>query len=173
MKPIDFVTAMAILLSRPELQERFAYDAHQVADQLNLVDPDRSMFITLSPQQISTQANLLITKRLKEAYNFLPLTFTLIGKDGATYFTSYATTYWPHTHRRHVEDAFQFCHYLKIHHYPVNQSELNHLTFLRSGRRFSLALAKDALIRNHCRPAVQLFYRHNGTTGQWRLYLKG
>jgi len=172
LKPIDFVTALAALLSQSELRTRFAQDPVLVADELSIVGEDRAMFIALQPEQVNAQADLLITKRMKEVYKFLPQTYRQLGRYAAKCFTSYASNNWPHTHRRHLEDAYGFCQYLKMRDYPINQSEFNHLAFLRNGRRISLALAKDVLIKGHHFPAIQLFYRLKGTTGQWRLYLK-
>jgi len=173
LRPIDFVTALAALLSQSELRTRFAQDPALVADELNIADGDRAMFIALQPEHVHAQANLLMTKRMKEVYKHLPQTYLQLGNDATTFFKSYAANNWPQTHRRHQEDAYQFCHYLKAHRLPVTQSEFNHLAFLRSGRHISLALAKDVLIKGHRFPAIQLFYRRKGITGQWRLYLKG
>lgn len=172
MKPINFVTALAQLLSQPELQTRFAQDPDQVANQLNITDDHRAMFITLSPEQVTAQATLLIMKRRKEVQKYLPHTITLLGKDFETCFQSYATAHWPHNYRRHPEDAYQFCQYLKSHRYSVNQSEFNRLVFLKSDHRFRLSWANDAPIKGHHFFAIQCFYRYKGAYGQWRLYLK-
>ena len=169
----DFVTALAALLTQPDLQAGFARDPRQVADQLQLADHGRAMFIALSPDQISAQANLLISKRRKEVSKFLPQTCNQLGEDAKTLFESYAATYWPCTHRRHVEDAGQFCLYLTHKKLRVNQSEFNHLRFLLSGRRISLYIAKDALIKGRLSWAIQLFYRRNSIEGQWVVYFKG
>jgi hypothetical protein len=170
---IDFVTALAKLLSQPELQRLFTQAPEQVADRLNLLDEHRALFVALVPEQVTAQANLLTTKRLKEARRLLPQTFKLLGSNGTAYFNSYASTYWPQSHRRHLEDAVEFCTYLNSHHYPVNHGEINYLKFLMSRRRVGLALAKDAMVQAYHFPAIQLFYRYKGTMGQWRLYLKG
>jgi hypothetical protein len=173
LKGTDFVTALGQLLSQPELQQLFIQAPEEVADRLNLAADHRALFVALDPEQVIAQANLLITKRLKEVRAYLSQTFILLGHEGATCFKSYATIHWPRSHRRHQEDACQFCDYLKNRNFPVNQSEVNYLRFLTSGRRVGLALAKDALIQTHLFPAIQVFYRYKGTMGQWRLYLKG
>jgi hypothetical protein len=172
LKPIDFVTALAQLLSQPELQTRFAKNPDQVANQLNIADDHRALFLALSPEQVIAQATLLITKRRKEVRKYLPHTITSLGKDFEACFQSYATAHWPHSYRRHPEDAYQFCEYLKSHRYSVNQSEFNRLVFLKSGHRFRLTWANDALIKGHHSSAIQFFYRYKGASGQWRLYLK-
>ena len=170
MKSIDFTTALGRLLTDAELLSAFTQNPSLVADQLNVAKEVRAYFVTLSPQQVATQAKLLITKRMKEVYKFLPYTFQTYPET-AQHFKTYASTYWPKSYRRHLEDAHQFCLYLKTHHLFAAQSEFNRIRFLQSGKRFRLTWATDVLIKGQRLPALQVFYRNKKTDGQWRFYI--
>lgn len=173
MKPINVVTALSRLLTKPDLLDQFESHPGKIAALLNVAEEERPCFVALSPQQIRAQAKLLITKRQREVYTLLPHTFNQLGTDVTAIFEKYAVDYWPNTHQRHLEDAIQFARYLKSQPFPVSQDELNHLQFLSSGRRIRLALVKNTRIKGKWLPALQLCYRSKGTINQWRFYLKG
>jgi len=168
----DFITALGQLLSNPALQTSFAANPHGVADLLNVDNKDRALFTSLSPQQVNTQAKLLITKRMREVYKYLPMTFKVLGKDVAEQFFSYAINYWPSSIQRHQEDAYQFCRHLKQHRISYNQSEFNRIRFIHSRKYLGISIAKDALVRGKKYPVVQLFYKRKETCGECRLFLK-
>jgi len=169
---IDFITALSRLLSEPVLLKEFTADAPATAERLNIIESDRSIFLSLVPEQVSKQAKLLITKRMREVYKYMPQTFNLLGIESFNCFKNYAITHWPNTYRRHLEDAYQYCIYLKTRQLPVNQSEMNYLRFLKGRRYLGLALAMDVPVKGSYAPSIQLFYRKKGTPGQMRLYFK-
>jgi hypothetical protein len=172
LKPVDFVTALGQLLSNPALQTSFAENPHAVAELLNVENKDRALFTSLSPQQIHTQAKLLVTKRMREVYKFLPVTFKILGNDVTELFSQYAITYWPNTYRRHQDDAYQFCRYLKQHRIEYNHSEFNRIQFIHSQHFLGLSIARDAFVKGGKVRALQLFYKRKETPGEWRLFLK-
>lgn len=173
MNTTDYVTALARLLSSQALRRQFKSDPQGVADALKITEPDREYFVTLMPEQIDSQAALLLSKRKREVYKIMPQTFKQLGKRLASVFMEYANGYWPGGHHRHMLDAFQFCRYLKKHNLPFNHSEFNHIKFLRSRNKIGVAVAKDVTVNGRYYPAIQFFYRLRGITGQYRLYLKG
>lgn len=168
----DFVTALGQLLSSPALRASFAANPHGVADMLDVDNKDRALFTSLSPQQVNTQAELLITKRMHEVHKFLPQTFRILGNDGTDLFYNHAINYWPNSYRRHHEDAYQFCQYLKQNRISLDQGEFNKIRFILSRKHLGLSVARDALIDGKKYPVVQLFYKYKETYGEWRLFLK-
>jgi len=168
----DFVTALATLLSQPDLLKCFAENPDTVAKQLNMTGQDREIFINLSPEQIRDQSHLLITKRMKAVAALLPCTMAQLDTFAATCFETYAYAHWPRSYRRHLEDAFLFVQFLKLQNHPYNRSELNHLNFLLSGRRACIAFARDSFVNGCYFPSIQIFFRHKDRTRQWRMYLK-
>ena len=172
MNPIDFVTALARLLSDPSVRDAFKRDPVFAANQLNIIESDRRYFVNLVPEEVDAQAKLLITKRKREIYRYLPQTFNLIGNILPGLFSDYAMSFWPDSHRRHLDDAYYFCLYLKKRQISFNRGELNHIRFLRSRRRIGLAVARDVLIHGRVFPAIQLFYQFRGISGQFQFYLK-
>jgi hypothetical protein len=166
----DFVTALAQLLVNPRLQETFSRDPQAAADLLTIANEDRDLLVSLSPAQLERQARLLITKRMRETFGFLPLTVKALGENAAAYFRDYAQGYWPATHRRHTVDALGFCKFLREHRLPCNQSEYNRVYFNNKPSRMRICFAKDALINGRRRCALQLLYRLKGRHGEWCVY---
>ena len=172
MKSTDFITALGQLLTNPALQSSFAENPHGVAELLNVDTKDRLLFTSLSAEQINTQAKLLITKRMREVYKYLPVTFNILGNRVSDLFSNYAVNYWPNSYRRHQEDAYQFCRYLKQQRISCNQSEFNRIRFIYSKKHMGISVAKDALVKGKKYPVIQLFYKLNEVCGEWRLFLK-
>lgn len=172
MKSIDYVTALGRLLSSPALQALYEDNPQNLADVLNLNDADRCLFVNLSTQQVHTQAKLLINKRLREVSKLLPLTCHSLGMRLSDLFSTYAASYWPDSHRRHLHDAYFFCRYLKSHNDELNQSEFNKIRFLYHRHSLKLYFTRDALVREKAYPAIQLFYRTRQHYSEWRFFLK-
>jgi hypothetical protein len=168
----DFTSALAQLLVNPALRNTFSSNPRTAADLLNVVDSDRSMFVSLCVAQIERQAGLLITKRMRETFLLLPLTAKVLGSKAAAYFSEYAVEYWPDTHRRHATDALNFCQYLRRRRLPFNQSEYNRVRFNNARQRFRVCFVKDALIDGKRHYAFQVLYRLSRYQGEWRIYFK-
>ena len=168
----DFVSALAQLLFNPALRKTFLANPATAAELLNLADEARPMFLSLSPQQVEHQAQLLITKRMRETFQQLPVTVKCLGPSVVATFTEYATQYWPQTHRRHSDDALQFCQFLYTRQLPFNQSEYNRCRFRSDSKRLQVCLAKDAVVNGRLHLALQVLYRRKGYQGEWRIYFK-
>ena len=168
----DFTSALAQLLVNPALCETFVTNPDAAADLLNLSPAERTLFVTLSATQLKRQAQLLISKRMRAAFEQLPLTVKSLGVDSASYFKEYAQAHWPNTYRRHNEDALHFCQFLCKHGLVYNQSEYNRIRFRCTGQRLRVCLAKDTMVNGKLSLALQVLYRTKTGQGEWRIYFK-
>jgi len=168
----DFTSALAQLLVNPALRDTFSSSPQAAADLLNLNGADRSLFVALQADQIERQAQLLITKRMRETFVLLPLTVKALGATAAAHFSEYATGYWPEGHRRHSLDALNFGEFLRSRQLPLNKSEYNRVRFGNKHRGVRVCFVKDALINGERRHAMQILYRFNSYQGEWRIYFK-
>jgi hypothetical protein len=172
MTTTDFVSALAQILVNPALRETFIANPHTAAEILNLSGDARSLFLALSPEQVSHQAQLLINKRMRETFLQLPVTIKGLGPTAAAHFAEYATHNWPTSSRRHSEDALRFCQFLGTRQLTYNHSEYNRCRFKCAGKRLQFFLATDAWVNGRLHFAVQICYRRKGQAAEWRFYFK-
>lgn len=172
MAETDFVSALSQLLVNPALRESFFNHPETVADRLNISDSERAMFISLPPEQIKHQAQLLITKRMRETFTQIPLTVKWLGESAAAAFREYAIQYWPDTHRRHSIDVFHFLLYLRERQLPFNKSEYNRIRFKCARKRLQICFVKDAMLNGRLHAVLQVIYRMKNDLCEWRIYFK-
>ena len=170
----DFATAFARLLSDRAMRVRFRDDANELAQQFGLAGTERSTFIALDADDLDTQADGLISKRMREVSRRIPHTWRRLGSgDARRLFRMYAARQWPTGHRRHDADALSFIRYLLDQGVPdVCQAERNQLDFHNTKRRFRVKLVHSAVVAGNSRPAVQILYRWRREPCSLLLYLR-
>ena len=131
----------------------------QTAITLGLCDEDLNAFLNLDCSSIESQAQTLIQKRLREVATLLPETFRRAGIQAIIDFEDYADSYWPTGHRRHLDDAAQFCKFLNENERPLCHAEFNRVRFAAQERRFCLHFVRDATTGSKLRCALQLLFR--------------
>ena len=171
MGKISLIEAMALLLSNPKLRKEFSISAVDIAETLNVNDKERCLFCALSVDQLNQQAELLIKKRMREVYKFLPLTFQLLGDRTLNLFNQFAISFWPRSYRRHQEDAWRFCQYLKDNGYTYNCSEWNRISFKQEKKKWKLKVVHDAFINKKQLVAIQLLFRIGHSVKEKQFYL--
>jgi len=171
VSPISCIEGLAQLLSDAELRQQYAKDPELVAGQLGICAGERHLFIALPVEQLAIQAELLLKKRMREAWKIIPLSFNGLGEAAATHFYAYAGRYWPDTWRRHVQDAWHFCRYLQDEGLPWNRSEWNRLDFVYQRRYCRLGIVSDVMVAGKNTTALQLLYRKDGRMQQRIFYL--
>lgn len=125
---IDFVTALARLLSNATLRAKFIVAPNSVADELNVASLDRSAFVALDPSELEEQATVMINKRWHEVERLIPKTVEGLGTSAQDMFRFFANQDWPTGHRRHPEDALRFIQFIEANKLAKpNQKELARL----------------------------------------------
>ncbi|MDH5327319.1 MAG: hypothetical protein OEZ68_11625 [Gammaproteobacteria bacterium] len=170
--PDSAVGALAVLLSDRDLRQRFVENPLSVLPLWSLPESEQKMLLQLRADQLNIQAAILIRKRLREVAKWIPLTIEGLGADAYALFDQYAECYWPHTHRRHQEDAKRFCEHLKTKGYPYNRSEYNRVRFENSSRRCAVTYAGDAWVHGRKTAVLQFMVRRKQQPQEWRFYIR-
>jgi hypothetical protein len=159
---IDLTTALGRLLCHRSLRRDFARSPIEAAHQIGICESDLEAFLNLNCESIESQAQTLIQKRLFEVSRLLPATFTLGGTQSIIDFEDYAEAHWPEGHRRHLNDAAEFCKYLDLNGRPLCRSEHNRVRFAAREKNFGIHLVRAA-IGSKRRCAVQILIRLKNT----------
>ena len=168
----DLTAALARLLSDDSLRRDFARDPASVARALDVAEPHRAAFCSIRAEQLDTQAGVLLGKRFHEVAVLLPRTIQRIGNVARELFRTYAETFWPTGHRRHIEDAVAFGRFIARRNRAfIDVVEFNRLCFLISGRRVRLHFAGVRVPGTRPRRAVQVLCRTPSDVRSWLLYL--
>jgi len=169
----DLTTALARLLSDPDLRAAFRQDRKQAAAQLALHSVDLDTFLGLDEAAIDEQALGLLDKRFHEVSRLIPQTMRGIGDRCRPIFRNYASRHWPTGHRRHLIDAIEFCRHLRERGpWTVFRSEVNWLRFVVYQRRLSIHFVPNIMINGKPRRGVQILYRNRfGRACQLFLFL--
>lgn len=169
MHSIDFTTGLALLLRDGARRDQFRENARSVADEVNLRPEDRAAFVTLSPTELDTQADVLLRKRLDRVKRLVPQLCERLGSNLWKHFQAYARNQWYDDGRR---DALHFCDHLRLQDaQTVQNAELNRLRFLLGSRRLRVHFVRDLGV-GIGRCGLQIF-RRVGQAGvcETRLYL--
>lgn len=156
MRPLDFTTALGLLLSDGMLRDDFNANPHIVLARLNLRKNDYDAFSKLSPDDLEFQAKILIRKRFVIVQNIVPETFRILGGEAWQQFHAYARANRKTPEQTAHQDAECFCRYLlQIKATCLFKAELNRLRFILSKSRFAI----HAIRHKQGKHAVQLFLR--------------
>ncbi len=173
MSGIDLVTALGRLLTNPELRGVFNRDPAAVARRLVVAHEHLEAFLAIDHNGLETQSRALVTKRYHEVARLLPVTIAWLGEDSSAHFFDYAAGRWPKGHRRHLEDAIEFCAYLgRKRVKKICRAEYNRLRFVLARRRWAVHFVPDFPQAGRTRPAIQLLVRWGGRgTRQGALFI--
>lgn len=131
--PIDFLTALARLLSSQTLRDEFAESPEFVAKHLRVDTNSIPAFLAIDHAQLEEQAETLLVKRWHEVCELAPESTAALGDQGLETFRYFATNEWPTTHRRHPIDAYRFLLFLKSNRLAKpNRGELHRLRRMSS-----------------------------------------
>jgi hypothetical protein len=157
---IDFVTVMGRLLCDPSARQRFVADRQRYLSELELDSAAREALLSVDTTALERQAAVLLNKRRHEVRKLLPETMARLGNRATAVFDDFASSNWPTSHRRHVEDAVAFGdHLARRQPHAVARAEINRLAFLLSRRRFAVAWLTDYAIYSRHHFALQLLIR--------------
>jgi hypothetical protein len=156
---IDLTTALGRLLCSRSLRREFARSPIEAAHKIGICETDHEAFLNLNSESIESQAQRLIQKRLFEVSRLLPATFRLGGTQSIIDFEDYAEAHWPQGHRRHLNDAAEFCRYLESNCRPLCRSEHNRVRFAAQKNNFRIHLVRRAALGSKQRCAVQILLR--------------
>lgn len=150
------VALLARLLSDRQLRSRFRDNASDVARELADDQAGRAFLLSLDHRLLEAQAETLITKRLHEVSQLLPLTWKRLADSAPSVFAAYADeSVWPEGHNRHLFDAEAFACWLSGRQArDLVIAESNRLRFRLNDRRLSVHVFSEGLI-----PRVQILFR--------------
>ena len=165
MPNTDLTSALAQLLSSRGLREEFRADRRATAHRIGIREDLVTALCAIDADGIDAQAETLTKKRFGEVCRLVPQTIAWGGEDARTLFWDYAETYWPGGHRRHLDDAVAFSHFLLERRADaVCRAELNRVHFALTQRRLAVHWISDFMVGDRQRWAVQLLYRWQSPT---------
>lgn len=171
---MNLTTALARLLTDPQLRQQFRHDRQLVVEQFGIKDPDRAALIAMDIDDLDRQAVGLLNKRFYEIRRLIPRTIDRLGPDARATFDRYAVDHWPTGHRRHWIDAAKFCEWLAEHHHDsVCRAELNGVRFELSERRWAVFWVNDLMVGGQPQVAVQWFTRRDDGQVRYRYFHLG
>ena len=104
---------MTKLYTDASFRDRFFADPQAVGRALELSSDEEQQLAQLAAPQVNFFANSLRRKRLNEVCKLLPLTHRVLGEGFVKLFWRYAVTYVPKGIKKHQEDAFAFCAFVR------------------------------------------------------------
>lgn len=105
---MDVVTALSKLLVGRSLRDDFARSPEKVAKSLSDDADDIAILRAINVAELQRQAELLISKRLREVTDLVPHSMS----DQSASFKQFTTAVWPNGQYRHWHDALGFLHFL-------------------------------------------------------------
>lgn len=170
---IDYVSAIAQLLSNITLRRAFRSDPEVTARKMQVCQHDLPELIKLNADALDAQADVLIRKRLHETAQRLPMTRAALGEEFDRRFSAFAEQYWPTSHRRHDLDAATFAaELIQQRVQGVCRTELNSVRF--AARKTSwprIHLGAHVLRRGRKHRTLQLLYQRRGIVHNWIIRL--
>ena len=168
---VDFTTAFARLLVDPALRRTYRHKPAVVARQLAVAENQRKAFCNLDPDNLERQAAGLISKRRYEVARIIPQTWNrLTVAEESALFQNHAIAYWPTGHKRHQQDAVEFCRFLIRHDKRlVVRSEFNWLRFRLGHHWVRIHCTRDLILDGQLHSGIQFCYRWRGKA-RWYAY---
>ncbi len=164
----DFTSILARLLSSPPELNAFNLNREKYLQAFELSENDQNILLQIPTHEIERQSQTLVIKRMREVARFIPITFTGLGDDAKTLFRHYAYQHWPAHYNRHTLDAYQFCRYLRNHHYKLNKLEWLRIKFEVRNKPVAICTT----LQKRFLPSLLIMYRYKKTTHVWRLALR-
>lgn len=132
---------MARLFTDEGLRQNFLSEPAKIGAENGLNESETVDLQAILPEEIGFFADSLFWKRLHEVEKFLPLTKKVLKEDFTKYFREFSRNFNPQTVKKHFEDAFEFCRFLRkqnISEFAENAAkfEQSKLEFFGGGRLF-------------------------------------
>ena len=160
MEQTDLVTAFGRLLRDGALRDAYASNPLKTAECLGLRIEDRHVFLSLNPQDLEIQAEVLLRKRFEAVSRLIPQTIANAGGRAWPLFAEYAREVWPTGAPPELDDAKQFCLYLAtLNDSPISVRERNCIRFATNDSLFAIHVVADAVVRGRRRYCLQVFVR--------------
>ncbi len=104
---------LARLYTDEKLRRAFLSEPSKIGRENLLSEIEITEITEILPEEISFFAESLFWKRLREVEKLLPLTKKVSGNDFQTLFREFSQNYNPQTIKKHLEDANEFCTFLR------------------------------------------------------------
>lgn len=169
MSSPDAITVTAWLLRDGRLRDAFAADRKAMVATWGLDPEVRRLVEDLDPQQLETQAVVLLRKRFHRVRRVLPITTRRLAGEAWVWFQRYARFCWPMDDTSAVTDAEAFCAFLQQR-YPagISTAEVNRLQACAASCWIRIRWAKDLPVAKIDRRGVQVFVRGlRGNLHEW------
>jgi len=133
---------LAKLYTDEQFRRAFLSEPAKIGKENYLNESEIIEIAEMLPEEISFFAESLFRKRLREVEKFLPLTQKVLSEDFQKFFREFSQNYNPQTVKKHLEDAIEFCNYLRKSDFVSEVSknaakyEQAKLTFYGCGKQF-------------------------------------
>lgn len=104
---------LARLFTDESLRHSFWENPEKIGKENGLDDSEIEQFKEIIPEDLNFFADSLFHKRLHEVERLLPLTKKALDKDFSKIFQEFSQIYQPSTVKKHLEDAIEFCKFLR------------------------------------------------------------
>lgn len=133
---------LARLLTDENLRRNFLSEPEKIGAAYGLTGNDVTELSEILPEQLAFFSDSLFWKRMREAEKFLPLTKRALKDKFPVLFRQFSETFQPHSVKKHLEDAVEFCRFLQNSEIDppfvrdVAKYEQGKLEFFGGGKRF-------------------------------------
>lgn len=104
---------LARFYTNTELRRAFLSEPEKIGAENGLSKTEITEFAEVLPEELNFFAESLFWKRLREVEKFLPLTRKFSDEDFILHFRKFSQNFNPNTVKKHLEDAIEFCKFLK------------------------------------------------------------
>lgn len=141
---MDEVTLLSLLLKDPQERNLLKKSLVDFRAKHELSDSVHNFVRQLDQDQLKTQAEGLLKKRLHGIKPYAPQTLSSLGDQAWELFQDWAVSSWAEGHRRHLIDANNFLAHLKKNRFSIDPKEYNQTCFLIHKKRLSIHLLRPS-----------------------------
>jgi hypothetical protein len=113
MSLVEQQNFLARLYTEENLRRSFLAEPAKIGAENDLSETEIAELAAIIPAELNFFADSLVWKRLREAEKLLPLVKKALGADFEKYFRRFANQFLPKTIKKHLEDATEFCSFLR------------------------------------------------------------
>ncbi len=142
---MDEIEILSLLLQDAECRTMLAQDADLLSAKLGLQGEQIKFLNGLDPDQLQSQADDLLRKRIFEIRKFAPSTLKANEPKVMSRFVNTVSRQWPEGHLRHLVDARQFLEALADSGDSVDYRELNCIRFQLERKHIAIYLLRPGV----------------------------
>lgn len=136
---------LAKLYTDAEFRREFFLEPKKSGQENGLNSAEIAEIVAIMPEELEFFAGSLFWKRLREAEKFLPLTKKILDQEFSALFREFSQNFNPRSIKKHFEDAFEFCDFLKLQNVSglaknCAKFERAKLAFFNFEKRFAICL---------------------------------